>query len=508
MYAVEMQDIYKNYGETPALKGAKLRVNPGEIHAILGENGAGKTTLMKILYGMTSLNSGSIKLNGKETKISNTHEAISMGIGMVHQHFMLADVFNVIENIVVGAEPLKGMFIDKSVYEKSVKELTDRLNFKLDFYKKVEDLSVGQKQRVEITKALYRGAKILILDEPTAVLTPTEVDEFFAMLKVLKSEGKSIILITHKLHEIMQVADKVTVMRDGEFIDEKESKDMNEEKLAKLMVGRDVELGRVSPPEDCNEKHFEIKNLSLKNNEGVELKDINLTVHKNEILGIAGVDGNGQTELIEAITGLIKADSMNIFLNGKEISGTADNFIEAKIGHIPEDRNKRGLVGEMSVSENLILGYHKKDNYQKKGIFKSKEIEKNANDLISKFMIKTSGTGAEVSSLSGGNAQKVIIGRVFSQSPEIVIAAQPTRGVDISAAEYIHNQMLDLKKSSKGVLLISADLNEVRKLSDRIAVIFEGKIVDVRRSDNYTEAELGMLMVSGRIKNGGEKIEA
>ncbi|MFV0502474.1 MAG: ABC transporter ATP-binding protein [Lachnospirales bacterium] len=502
-YAVQMKNINKTFGKTVALKNAKLIVKKGEIHAILGENGAGKTTLMKILYGMTKLDSGEIELYGKDVKIANTHDAISRGIGMVHQHFMLADVFTVMENVVVGAEPTKKAIINRSVYEKSVGNINERLNFKLDLNKKVEDLSVGQKQRVEIMKALYRGAEILILDEPTAVLTPAEVDEFFIMLKQLKAEGKSVILITHKLHEIMQVADKVTVMRDAEFIDEKESKDMNEEKLAKLMVGRDIVLGRIAPPEPGIEPLFEIKNLSYKS-ESVTLDNINLTLCKKEILGIAGVDGNGQSELIEAITGIAKTESLTVLLNGNKIEGDVNDFINAKIGHVPEDRNKRGSVGEMSVQENLILGYHKKNQFGSKGIFNLSSIENNAKEVIKNFSIKTSGSKMPIKSLSGGNAQKVIIGRVFSQSPEVVIAAQPTRGVDISAAEYIHDQMLSLRDKGKGVLLISADLNEVRKLSDRIAVMFEGKIVDIRKADEYSDMELGMLMVSGKIAEGSE----
>lgn len=495
-----MYGISKTYPGVKALSNVDFTLKKGEIHSLLGENGAGKTTLMKILYGIEKPDKGVIKINGNEVKIKGPNDAINLGIGMVHQHFMLVPALTITENIVVGAEPHKGPFFDMDKAVKEVEGMIKRLGFSMDPRQKVEEISVGQQQRVEILKALYRGADILILDEPTAVLTPQEVDELFEMLKELRNKGKSVIIITHKLKETMVLADRISVLRDGHLIQtDIKPAETKVDELATFMVGREVELGVKRRAEKVGDIAFEVKNLTIKDQNIYKLKDINLSIHSGEILGIAGIEGNGQTELIEALTGLCEVDSMEMFLGDKKIEGHAIDFIQQGIGHIPEDRGLRGAVHDMTIKDNLILGYHRLKKFVNKGIFKTKEINSYADKLKEEFKIKSPNCDVHLGSLSGGNQQKVIIARVFSQNPQLVIAAQPTRGVDVGAIEYIHHRLLDLRDQGKAILLISADLDEVRTLSDKIAVIYEGKIVEKRASDDFTEAELGLLMTGDTL---------
>lgn len=507
MNAVEMHGIVKQYPLVRAIDKVTFKLVKGEIHSLLGENGAGKSTLMKILYGMCKPDEGDIFINEKKVKINNPREAIGLGIGMVHQHFMLTPVMTVAENVVMGVEPGKGMFFNYKKAVKEVEEMIKKYGLNIFAAEKVENLSVGEQQRVEILKALYRGADILILDEPTAVLTPQEVEELFKIMNELKKEGKSIIIITHKLKETMSIADSISVLRDGVMIKAGiPVKDVNDTELAKLMVGRDVELGIIRRSKNIREKCFEIKNLNLSNRGTSILKNINLQVHKGEILGIAGIEGNGQTEFIEVLTGLRKPDTITLLKDGKEMTGGAAEFIANKIGHIPEDRMTRGLVMEMSIAENIILGYHKTSQFASKGIFKGNKVTEYAKTKSEDYRIKTPNVSEKCGALSGGNQQKVVIARVFSQDPDVIIVAQPTRGVDIGAMEYIHNKLLDLRDEGKAIILISADLDEVRCLSDRIAVMYDGRIVTQTHPDEIDEIQLGLYM-TGSIDDEEGKLD-
>ncbi len=503
MNAVEMHGISKEFPGVKALDNVDFSINKGEIHALLGENGAGKSTLMKVLYGMHQPNMGTISIKGKDVRINSPIEAIKLGIGMVHQHFMLVPVLTIAENIVAGAEPKNGLFFDLHKAISEVDKLAKDVGFTIDPRKKVEELSVGERQRIEILKALYRGVEILILDEPTAVLTPLEVKELFTTLRQLKQKGMSIILITHKLHEIMEVSDKVTVLRDGKTIGTVLPKDTSANELANMMVGREVKMGVKCRSTNVGDKLFEVQNLCLKNGDRFCLKDINLYLRKGEILGIAGVEGNGQTELIEVLTGLRKPDKMCLKIGEHEISNNAgaDEFIKSGIGHIPEDRGERGLVLDMSIKNNCILGYHRINRFIKKGIFLNNVIGKYARHLIKTFKIKAVNEEIHVGTLSGGNQQKVIIGRIFAQNPEVVIAAQPTRGVDVGAIEYIHHKMIEFRDEGKAILLISADLDEIKSLSDRIVILYKGCVVAQGVTDDFTDTDLGILMTGGKISN-------
>lgn len=494
MNVVEMRGIFKSFGAVQALKDVDFTLKKGEIHAVLGENGAGKTTLMKILYGMHKPDQGEISICGKKTVLRDSSAAIREGIGMVHQHFMLVPVLSVAENVVAGCEPRKGLLYDHEQAVQRTMELAEKSGFSVDARAKVETLSVGQMQRVEILKALYRGAEILILDEPTAVLTPIEVQELFRALRSLRAEGKSIVIITHKLYEVMEIADRCTVLRDGTLIDSVDRDNTNMQQLAGMMVGREYSFAGRRPSKSIGEALYEVRGLSYQRGGIPILKDIDLLIHRGEILGIAGIDGNGQTELIEALTGLLQPDSMRLTLHGKEISGGAAAFISAGIGHVPEDRTVRGLSLARSIEENIILGYESQKQFSRRGIMNDQGIRKNAEKLIGDFRIKAPSASTACGALSGGNQQKVVIARVFSQDPEVVICAQPTRGVDVSAAEYIHEVMLEYRDRGKGILLISADLDEVKKLSDTIAVIYKGSIVALDRVENFDDNRLGLLM--------------
>ena len=452
---------------------------------------------MNILYGMFPQTEGNIYIKGEEIINNSPKKAISMGIGMVHQHFMLIEPFTVTENIILGYEG-KNSFIDRAKAKKEVVKLSQEYGLIIDPDSKVADISVGQQQRVEILKALYHGADILIFDEPTAVLTPQEINEFIEIVEKLTELGKSVIIITHKLKEIKAMADTCTIIRRGEYIDKVNVKDVSEADLAEKMVGRDVSFNVKKEKIDLGEEIFKIEDLWVKDNRKVDkVKGLNLSIRKGEILGIAGVDGNGQTELIDAISGMRKAQKGKVILKGEDITNKAPrDIIDLGMNQIPEDRQKRGLVLEYPIKDNLILENIDKD-FSKNGILDFKKIEENANNLIDKFDIRPNDINEKAGSLSGGNQQKVIIAREITNDPDLLIAAQPTRGLDVGAIEFIHQYLVELRNQGKAVLLISFQLDEVMDLSDRICVIYDGQIVgelDPKETDEY---EVGRLMAGG-----------
>ncbi|MCI5975883.1 MAG: ABC transporter ATP-binding protein [Candidatus Faecousia sp.] len=496
-----MRGITKIYPGVRALDNVSFSVEQGEIHSLLGENGAGKSTLMNVLYGMTTPDAGEILVDGKPVTIRRSAQAIALGIGMVHQHFMLTPVMTITENVIVGCEPVHGPFLDRKKATESVQALIDKFHFHLNASARVQALSVGEQQRVEILKALYRGANVLILDEPTAVLTPQEVGELFSVLRELKAAGKSIIIITHKLRETAEIADRVSVLRAGVMVDQGLSAaGCSASDLALMMVGRKVDLSYTRRSKSVGETAYQVQNLNLTVKGVPILRDVALEVHKGEILGIAGIEGNGQSELIEVLTGLRKPDSMELVKDGLPLSGKTAAFLSAGVGHIPEDRLVRGMIGPMTIEDNIILGYHRKKEFSRHGIRRKNEIRAFSEKQLTDYQIKAPNVQEKCGSLSGGNQQKVVVARVFSEDPDVLIAAQPTRGVDVGAQELIHSRLLDLRDAGKAVLLISADLDEVRRLSDRIAVIYEGQIVAQGSYDTWNEMELGLLMA-------GEKAE-
>lgn len=507
MELIRMEKITKIYPGTTALSQVDFTLNEHEIVSLLGENGAGKTTLMKILYGMTPPSSGKIFYRGEPVRFKRPVDAIEKGICMVHQHFMLVPAFTVTENIIAGSEPHKGGFLDMKKARQEVRELIAQFHFNISPDCKVEQLSVGEQQRVEILKILYRKADVIILDEPTAVLTPREVEDLFVILRRLRDGGKSIIIITHKLKETKALADRVAVLRDGHMvIDNVNPAQTATKELSEMMVGREVNLQTRRPGQHKGDICLKVEHLTVEA-EGMEkVRDVSFHVHHGEILGIAGIEGNGQTQLIEALTGLCEPKSMKLTLDGERLNGSCRNFLEAGIGHIPEDRLSMGLVKEMSIMDNMILGYHRhKDFCKKNGIQLKKEILGYAVRLKEKFQVKAPNAEAAVSSLSGGNQQKIIIARTFSRDPKAIIIAHPTRGVDIGAMEYIHGQLIRLRDEGAAILLISADLDEVRTLSDRLLVLYEGKIVSESMPGELDEVEMGLLMTGGHTMVEEEK---
>ena len=499
---VKMQGISKAFGTTQALDSVDFELNRGEILSLLGENGAGKTTLMRILYGMLHPDEGEIFYEGEKIRLNRPIDAINIGICMVHQHFMLVPAFTVAENIIVGTEPKRGIFLDRRRAHAMVKELIDRFRFQLDPDAKVETLSVGEQQRVEILKALYRRAKVLILDEPSAVLTPTEVDDLFVMLNELRAQGTSIVIITHKLQETMSIADRVVVLRDGKLIrDNVIPSQSNVEELSDMMVGRPIRLEEKHPAQQIGQPYFTVSGLVMYDRGIEKLKGVSFSVRAGEIYGIAGIEGNGQTQLLEAVTGLKKPKSMELTLRGEQVSGDAHAFLQKKIGHVPEDRSSMGLVAPMSIRENLILGYHDNGDMHRRGFLQKSYIEGYAKKCIGDFQIKTPSMELPVRSLSGGNQQKVVMGRVLSRDLELLIVAHPTRGLDVGSSEYMHEQILRFRDMGKAVLLISADLDEVYTLSDRLAVLYDGKIVVECVPEEFTKVQLGLLMTGNPLES-------
>ncbi|WP_307439837.1 ABC transporter ATP-binding protein [Bacillus sp. V2I10] len=504
-YVIEMLGIRKEFPGIVANDNINLQVKKGEIHALLGENGAGKSTLMNVLFGLYQPEKGEIRVKGKTVNITNPNIANDLGIGMVHQHFMLVNNFSVTENIILGNEPTKTGKINLKDAEKQVKDISEKYGLAVNPSAKISDISVGTQQRVEILKTLYRGAEILIFDEPTAVLTPQEIKELIGIMKTLIKEGKSIILITHKLKEIMEVCDRVTVIRKGEGIGTVNVAETNPNELAALMVGREVLFTTQKKEAVPAEEVLKIEDLVVKDSRNVTVIDsLNLSVKAGEIVGIAGVDGNGQSELIEAITGLMTSESGSILLNGKDIRNQRPRQItEAGVGHIPQDRHKHGLVLDFPVGENMVLQTYYQKPYSKKGVLNFKAIYDKAEKLIKEFDVRTPSSSTLARALSGGNQQKAIIGREVDRDPDLLIAAQPTRGLDVGAIEFIHRRLIEQRDKGKAVLLISFELEEIMNVSDRIAVIYEGKIVAIVNPKETTEQELGLLMAGSSRREAG-----
>ena len=497
---VEMKNITKVFGNVTANDQIHLTVHKGEVHALLGENGAGKSTLMNILYGLYRPTRGEIYINGKKTDIATPNIAIQQGIGMVHQHFMLVEPFTVVENIVLGRETTNfGGVLDMKKATEDVISLSEQYGLYVDPNAKVEDITVGMQQRVEILKALYRGADILILDEPTAVLTPQEIRELIEIIRNLTKEGKTIILITHKLKEIKQVADYCTIIRRGRHIDTVDVSAVTEEELAAKMVGREVSFDIEKKEKERGKVVLQIEGLTVKDNRGIEaVKELSLEVYEGEILGVAGIDGNGQSELIEAITGLRPIEAGRVKMNGKDITHCKPKeIIDSKISTIPEDRQKRGLVLDFSVAENMVLENYAKEPFSKKGILNHGEISQFSKELIQTFDIRPREETLKARVLSGGNQQKAIIAREITNDPDLLITAQPTRGLDIGAIEYVHKALVEQRDKNRAVLLVSLELDEIMNVSDRIAVIYEGSIVGIVDAKEADENRLGLMMAGG-----------
>ena len=499
---IEMREITKVFGEFVANDKINLELRKGEIHALLGENGAGKSTLMNMLAGLLEPTSGEIVVNGQVVKLDSPSKAASLGIGMVHQHFMLVEAFTVAENIILGSELTKNGVLDIARATREINELSERYGLAVDPSAKVADISVGAQQRVEILKTLYRGADILIFDEPTAVLTPSEIDELMAIMKNLVKEGKSIILITHKLDEIRAVSDRVTVIRRGKSIETVEIVGATNADLAEMMVGRSVSFKTEKQPAQPKEVVLSIKDLVVNENRGVPaVKNLSLDVRAGEIVGIAGIDGNGQSELIQAITGLRKIESGSVELKGQSISGLHPRQItEMSVGHVPEDRHRDGLVLEMMISENIALQTYYKEPLSKKGILNYTNIIGYAKQLMQEFDVRAASEIVPAAALSGGNQQKAIIAREIDRDPDLLIVSQPTRGLDVGAIEYIHKRLIEARDNGKAVLVVSFELDEILNVSDRIAVIHDGKIQGIVTPETTNKQELGVLMAGGNLE--------
>jgi general nucleoside transport system ATP-binding protein len=496
-HVIEMLGIRKQFGDFVANNNITLQLKKGEIHALLGENGAGKSTLMNVLFGLYQPEAGEIKVRGESVKITDPNKANELGIGMVHQHFMLVENFTVTENIILGTEPTKFGFVNIRDAAKEIEQLSKRYHLDVDPYAKIEDISVGMQQRVEILKTLYRGAEILIFDEPTASLTPQEIDELMNILRVLIKEGKSIIIITHKLKEIMDVSDRVTIIRKGEGIGTVVTAETNPNELAELMVGRQVTFKTEKKEATPKEEIFKIEDLVVADYRNIDkVRNLNLSIRRGEIVGIAGIDGNGQSELIEAITGLRPVKSGKVTLNGKDITGLKPRQItETGIGHIPQDRHKHGLVLDFPIGHNIALQTYYQKPISNGFVMDYKKINEKARQIIEEFDVRTGhGEMTPARALSGGNQQKAIIGREVDRDPDLLIAALPTRGLDVGAIEFIHRRLIEQRDKGKAVLLVSFELDEVMNVSDRIAVIYDGTIVDTVYPKETNEQELGLLM--------------
>jgi len=493
---VEMRGIVKHFPGVLANNNVNFDVQAGEIHALLGENGAGKSTLMKILYGLYQPDQGEIFINNKLASIHSPSDAINLGIGMIHQHFMLVPTLTVAENVALGLPSTRGFIVDFDLVSKRIKELAETYGLTVDPNAYIWQLSVGQQQRVEIIKALYRGASLLILDEPTAVLTPQEVDEFFLILKQMAKIGHSMVFISHKLHEVISITNRITVLRDGAVVGTRKTSDTNKKDLANLMVGREVVMSLKRPPVKLGDIRLETHNLWAKSDNNTNaLQGVNIKIHSGEILGLAGVSGNGQKELAEVINGLRPAQKGSVALDGEDITNQpTSTLINKGISFIPEERMKDGMIKDFSVSENLILRDQTKPPISRYTFLNFKAIEQRSDMLVKNFNVKTPNTETPVKSLSGGNIQKLILAREISRNPRVLIAAQPTRGLDIGATEYVHQQLINQRESGTATLLISEDLDEIMALSDRIAVIYEGKIMGVIPNEEATTEVIGLMM--------------
>lgn len=496
---LELKNIRKTFGDCVANDDVSLIVHAATIHAIVGENGAGKSTAMKIVYGFYNPDSGEIFLDGKPVTIRNPHDAIALGIGMVHQHFMLVDTMTVAENIILGAETGSAANLDLEKANREIKALSDELKLNINPAAYIEDLSVGQQQRVELLKALYRNAGLLILDEPTAVLSPQEVAEFFSILRRMKEQGKTIIIITHKLDEVLAISDEVTVMRDGKTVGHVKTAETNAKDLARMIVGRDVLLRVEKTDSEPNGTVLEVNNLVVDSRHGPAVKDVSFSVSAGEIVGIAGIEGNGQTELIEALAGLVKPKSGYVEFEGRDVTNLgARRLKELGIAHIPEDRHRRGLLLNSDLAENSILGVHYRPPVATaSGFMNATAVERRVNDIIENFDVRPPNPELTAKSLSGGNQQKLIIGREFELDPKLLLVSQPTRGVDIGAIEFIHKSIIELRDKGRAILLVSAELEEVTALADRLLIIREGKIVGEVDPKTASVEEIGLMMTGG-----------
>ena len=501
-YVIEMLHITKEFPGIKANDDITLQLRRGEIHALLGENGAGKSTLMSVLFGLYQPDQGEIRKDGNPVKIKNPNDATALHIGMVHQHFKLIDVFTVLDNIILGAEDTKLGFLSKKRARKKVTELSERYGLKVDLDAKIEDITVGMQQRVEILKMLYRDNEVLIFDEPTAVLTPQEIEELMKIMKGLAAEGKSILFITHKLNEIMAVSDRCTVLRKGKYIGTVNTSETTQAELSRMMVGRDVQLVVDKQPAQPGKVVLEVNNLSVKsklyNREAV--KHVSFAVHAGEIVCIAGIDGNGQSELVHAITGLEKASKGKIFIQGQDVT-TAPIRKRSKAGmsHIPEDRHKHGLILDNTLEQNMVLQRYYEPQFQTMGFIRFDAVRSYAETLIEQYDVRSGqGPVTVARSMSGGNQQKAIIAREIDRDMPLIVAVQPTRGLDVGAIEYIHHQLVTARDAGKAVLLVSLELDEIMNLSDRILVMYEGEIVGELDPKNTTVEELGLYMAGAK----------
>jgi general nucleoside transport system ATP-binding protein len=504
-YAVEMRGITKRFGEVVANRNLNIAVRDRSIHAIIGENGAGKSTAMNILYGFYNPDEGEILIDGQPRAVRTPSDAIALGLGMVHQHFMLVEPLTVTENIILGAEPTAGLAIDYKKARQRVREISEQYGLRINPDATVATLSVGQQQRVEILKTLYRGARILILDEPTAVLTPQEVYEMFAILRGLREQGKTIIIITHKLQEVLALSDNITVMRDGEVVGNLPTAEATAEGLARMMVGREVLLRVNKADAHPGDAVLSVNNLTLKNSDGsAALEEVSFTVRGGETLGIAGVEGNGQTELIEILAGLRPATSGDVRLNGQPLDSLDPHERKRRgIAHIPEDRHRRGLLLPFDLAGNSILGLHRDPPISGALLLHQKVINERAARLVKEYDVRPPNIALAAGALSGGNQQKLIVAREFDIRPKLLLVSQPTRGVDIGATEFIHRKLIELRDAGGAVLLVSAELEEVLSLSDRVIVLYEGRIVGEVDPKTVSEEEIGLMMTGGKPGAGG-----
>ncbi|WP_424768643.1 ABC transporter ATP-binding protein [Paenibacillus sp. sgz302251] len=494
--AVQLKRITKRFQGFVANDSIDFELKKGEIHALLGENGAGKSTLMNILFGLYQPDEGEIWVNGKQEVIDGASKAIDLGIGMVHQHFKLVQPFTVAENIVLGNEPKKGLSINYKLANEKVKVISEQYGLQVDPQVRIQDITVGMQQRVEILKTLYRGAEILIFDEPTAVLTVQEIEELLGIIRNLAAEGKSIIIITHKLKEVMALANTVTVIRRGKVVRTVKTSETNERQLAELMVGRDVSFHVEKTKRETGNVVLSVDSLQMKGDQGkMALNGISFQIKAGEVLGIAGVDGNGQSELVYAITGMRKLQSGSVKLNGHDLTNQSPRKMSASgIGHIPEDRHKHGLVLDFTLSENMILNTYFEPEYGRGLLIDYQAMDKLTNKLVTEFDVRASSIHTNARSLSGGNQQKAIIARELHKDPDLLIAVQPTRGLDIGAIEYVHKRIIDARNEGKAILLVSFELDELYALSDRIAVMYEGKLMGEVDADHRDDQQLGLLM--------------
>ncbi|EFR44607.1 ABC transporter ATP-binding protein [Streptococcus pseudoporcinus] len=507
-HVIEMKEITKKFGDFVANDHINLTVKKGEIHALLGENGAGKSTLMNMLAGLLEPTEGEILINGKPVQIDSPSKSSRLGIGMVHQHFMLVEAFTVAENIILGNETVKNGCLDLKKASKEIRDLSTKYGLSVDPDAKVADISVGAQQRVEILKTLYRGADILIFDEPTAVLTPSEIQELMVIMKNLVKEGKSIVLITHKLDEIRAVADRVTVIRRGKSIETANVLGVSSKELAEMMVGRSISFTTAKNPSEPKEVVLSIKDLFVDENRGVPaVKGLSLDVRAGEIIGIAGIDGNGQSELIQAITGLRKIKSGTLTIKGKDVTQYSSRKItELSVGHVPEDRHRDGLILDLSLAENIALQTYYKEPLSKNGILNYAKINNYARQLMAEFDVRGASELVPARGFSGGNQQKAIIAREVDRNPDLLIVSQPTRGLDVGAIEYIHKRLIEERDKGKAVLVVSFELDEILNLSDRIAVIHDGKIQGIVMPETTNKQELGILMAGGSIDKEEENV--